>query len=274
MSSVVPCVGTVVVLNAATEGLLTRLMRLLMLPPVVKKTRYLRAEEEELPGQSASTLTAVHRRSSGGYWQSCCGETNEQLTPSNRRAMTLMISCTSTRTRSKPFMRQLKVTNRPQPLHHHHSSQSAPADGSLSVLSPCSEEEVRRLIMQSTKSSALDTIPTYLLKEMVDVLLPYLTAMVNTSLREGRLPSSHKHAVITPLLKKTRLDPDELKNYRPVSNLTKLAERVVSSRLVSHLNAHGLMPQLQSAYRRHHRTETALLKVLAPASALAVVGHF
>jgi len=159
-------------------------------------------------------------------------------------------------------MRQLKVTNRPQPLHHHHSSQSAPADGSLSVLSPCSEEEVRRLIMQSTKSSALDTIPTYLLKEMVDVLLPYLTAMVNTSLREGRLPSSHKHAVITPLLKKTRLDPDELKNYRPVSNLTKLAERVVSSRLVSHLNAHGLMPQLQSAYRRHHSTETALSKVL------------
>ena len=52
---------------------------------------------------------------------------------------------------------------------------------------------------------------------MVDVLLPYVTAMVNTSLREGRLPSSHKHAVVTPLLKKTELDPEELSNYRPVS---------------------------------------------------------
>ena len=81
------------------------------------------------------------------------------------------------------------------------SSQSAPADVSLLVLSPCSKEEVRRLIMQSpTKSCALDPIPTSLLKEMVDVLLPYLTVMVNTSLREGRLPSSHKHAVVTPLL--------------------------------------------------------------------------
>jgi len=68
------------------------------------------------------------------------------------------------------------------------------------------------------------------------------------------------------LLKKTGLDPDELKNYRPVSNFTfvsKLEKRVVSSRLVSNLNAHGLMPQLRSAYRRHHSPETALLKVLA-----------
>jgi len=76
----------------------------------------------------------------------------------------------------------------------------------------------------------------------------------------------HKHAVVTPLLKETGLDPEELKNYRSVSNLTflsKLGERVVSSWLVNYLNAHGLMPQLQSAYRRHHNTETALLKVLS-----------
>jgi len=40
--------------------------------------------------------------------------------------------------------------------------------------------------MQSpTKSCALDPIPTFLVKEMIDVLLPYVTAMINTSLREG-----------------------------------------------------------------------------------------
>ena len=88
----------------------------------------------------------------------------------------------------------------------------------------------------------------------------------NTSLREGRLPSSHKHAVVTLLLKKPGLDAEELKNYRPVSNLTfvsKLVERLVSSRLVIYLTSHGQMPQLQSAYRRHHSTETTLLKVLS-----------
>jgi len=141
------------------------------------------------------------------------------------------------------------------------------ADVSLSTLSAYSEEEVRQLIMQSpTKSAALDPIPTFLVKELVDVLLPYVTAMVNASLRDGRLPPSQKHAVVTPLLKKSGLDADELKNYRPVSNLTfmsKLVERAVVSRLTHYLDAHGLMPQVQSAYRRHHSTETALVKVLS-----------
>jgi len=53
---------------------------------------------------------------------------------------------------------------------------------SLSVLSPCSTDEVRQLIMQSpTKSCAIDPIPTFLLKELVDPLLPYVTAMINAS---------------------------------------------------------------------------------------------
>jgi len=42
-----------------------------------------------------------------------------------------------------------------------------------------------------------------------------MTAMINASLREGCLPSEHKRAIVTPLLKKPELDADELKNYRP-----------------------------------------------------------
>ena len=58
--------------------------------------------------------------------------------------------------------------------------------------------------------------------------------------------SSHKHIVVTPLLKKTGLDHKELVNYQPVSNLTFLSKPVESSsHLVSYLNEHGLMPQLQ-----------------------------
>ena len=55
-----------------------------------------------------------------------------------------------------------------------------------------------------------------------------------------------------------------MKNYRPVSNLTfvsKILEKVVASRLDNHLQKNNLMDDVQSAYRQHHSTETALLKV-------------
>ena len=71
---------------------------------------------------------------------------------------------------------------------------------------------------------------------------------------------------MTPLLKKPSLDVHDLKNYRPVSNLSfvsKLVERVAVKQLVGYLEANELMPNLQSAYRKHHSTETAVLRVLS-----------
>jgi len=117
-----------------------------------------------------------------------------------------------------------------------------------------------------SKSSSLDPIPAYLLKEMVDSLLPYITALVNASLQQGRLPISQKHVIVTPLLKKPGADTADMANYRPVSNLSflsKTVERVVAEQRNSYLTNNGLMPPLQSAYRRHHSTEMALLRVMA-----------
>jgi len=143
-------------------------------------------------------------------------------------------------------------------------------DSSRPVLTSWREvttDEVRRIVMAApVKSSSLDPIPTFLLRECLDIILPFLTAMVNTSLHEGCLPVAQKTAVVTPLLKKASLDPHDLKNYRPVSNLSfvsKLVERVAVRQLTDYLESHHLMPLLQSAYRRHHSTETALLKVFS-----------
>ena len=141
------------------------------------------------------------------------------------------------------------------------------ATSSLAELQVCTEDDVRRVIMGSpTKSCSLDPIPTTILKECIDVLIVFLTAMCNASLTEGHLPQSQRHAVVTPLLKKLHLDQAELKNYRPVSNLSfmsKVVERMVADRLNQYLQVHDLMPRLQSAYRRHHSTETALLRVIS-----------
>ena len=109
-------------------------------------------------------------------------------------------------------------------------------------------------------------MPTRLLKDSVDVLAPYIVELVNRSLTSGSVPSAFKAAYITPLLKKATLDPDDVRSYRPISNLSvmsKLLERLVARQLLGYLTKSQLLPELQSAYRAKHSTETAVLKVLS-----------
>ena len=128
------------------------------------------------------------------------------------------------------------------------------------------QEQMRKIIMDSpTKSCSLDPVPTWLLKSCIDEFLPIITEIVNCSLACGTFPSKLKRALVVPLLKKADLLPDEFKSYRPVSNLkflSKTIERVYCSILVDHLNLHGLLDKYQSAYRKNHSTETALLRVV------------
>jgi len=86
----------------------------------------------------------------------------------------------------------------------------------------CSEDELRKVILRSPpKTCLLDPIPTEVLQpESIDILLPFICATCNASLREGFLPTSQKTAIITPVVKKPGLDPEEPHSYRPISNLT------------------------------------------------------
>ena len=110
----------------------------------------------------------------------------------------------------------------------------------------------------------LDPWPTFLVKECIDILLPSITRLVNCSLSEGVVPDEFKKAIVTPLIKKSSLPPNDLKNYRPVSGLgfiSKLVERVVASQLNDHVSLNGLENVRQSAYKLGHSTESALLSI-------------
>ena len=130
---------------------------------------------------------------------------------------------------------------------------------------PVSESHLREIIMSSnSKSCHLDPIPISLLKASIDILLPVLCKIVNSSIESSTVPASFKSATITPLLKKSSLDKEVRKNYRPISNLpfiAKLIEKVIVQQLNSHMLSYGLHEPFQSAYRRLHSTETALLRV-------------
>ena len=53
-----------------------------------------------------------------------------------------------------------------------------------------------------TESCLLDPVPTFLLKDYVEILLPSITKLVNLSLAEGVFPQKFKKAVVTPRLRK------------------------------------------------------------------------
>ena len=132
-------------------------------------------------------------------------------------------------------------------------------------VSVTSSEEIQKVIKSSPdKSCELDPITTWLLKSCLPEGLPFLTKIINFFLETGYVPASYKSSLIRPLLKKQGLDQNMLKNYRPLSNLpfaSKVLEKVVSSRIEEHLISNNLHGQHQSAYRKFHSTETALLKV-------------
>ncbi|XP_062616752.1 uncharacterized protein LOC134278448 [Saccostrea cucullata] len=135
----------------------------------------------------------------------------------------------------------------------------------LHTFEPASQDQIRAIILSaSPKSCELDPMPSFLLKSCLDSCLAMVTDIINHSLNQSVVPSSFKQAVVRPLIKKTGLDPEEYRNYRPVSNLSflsKILEKVVAKRLDHHLESNYLHDNVQSAYRPCHSTETALLRV-------------
>ena len=93
---------------------------------------------------------------------------------------------------------------------------------------------------------------------------PFITKIVNISIRQAYVPTVLKKAVINPLIKKLTLDSQIYKNFRPVSNLcflSKVIEKVIAMQLIDYIYINKLQLKLQSAYKKYHSTETAILKV-------------
>ena len=76
-------------------------------------------------------------------------------------------------------------------------------------------------------------------------------------------PFSQLSCRVTACLKKPSLNPDD-NSFSPISNLTflsKIIERIATKQLILHADQNELFPARQSAYRRFHSTESAVLVV-------------
>ena len=100
-------------------------------------------------------------------------------------------------------------------------------------------------------SSTMDQIPTSVLKipQILDTLLPVLSKAIKDSLLSDCVPISLKSAAVTPLIKKPNLDKNDLKNYRPISQLpfiSKVLEKIVSAQMLEYMSLNDLHEPLYS----------------------------
>ena len=135
----------------------------------------------------------------------------------------------------------------------------------LTEFRPFDQTEVKKIILSmKSKSCEFNALPTRLLKECIEDILPTITNLVNISLWDGVFASGWKTSIIRPLLKKPNLDVIP-SNYHPVSNLSflsKLLEKCVMDHVNEHCNLQKLLPDYQSAYQNGYSCETAIIRLV------------
>ena len=135
----------------------------------------------------------------------------------------------------------------------------------LRKFAPVSARQLEKTITSMpSKTCALDIIPTVRLKEVLGTILPSLAHVVNKSLDQGTFYTKWKEALVKPLVKKMSLGTI-MTNYRPVNNLqfiSKIVERVTLDQFTQHCNSNSLLPDYQSACRKHYSCETSLVKLV------------
>ena len=85
-----------------------------------------------------------------------------------------------------------------------------------------------------TKTSKLHPIPTFIIKKYKKIFLPIILHIINTSISTQIFPKTLKHAIITPIIKKEKMNPADYNSFRPISNISfifKILEKVLYDQL-------------------------------------------
>ena len=128
---------------------------------------------------------------------------------------------------------------------------------------PISEQDVIKIVKSiKSKSSGIDNINISSINLFLPRISTVLTHIINMSFELNKFPERWKQALITPIPKCEI--PLQESDFRPISLLptfSKILEKAANIQIVAYLLKHSLLDPYQSAYKRNHSTNTALLKI-------------
>jgi len=107
------------------------------------------------------------------------------------------------------------------------------------------------------KSAGKDNISNEMIINLNKTNRDRLLKLLNASLRNSMVPASWKLGVLHPLHKPGK-DPNKIESYRPISLLScigKLADRIITNRLVFYVESNSLLSSSQAGFRKHRGTD-------------------
>ena len=113
------------------------------------------------------------------------------------------------------------------------------------------------------KSCGPYSVPTSLLNDNIDFFSDILNTIINLSFSEGCFPNLLKYANVCPIYKKK--SNNKCENYRPISllsNISKLFERAMHTRVYNFLESSNIFYELQFGFRKNYSTNHAILDIV------------
>jgi sarcosine oxidase/L-pipecolate oxidase len=118
-------------------------------------------------------------------------------------------------------------------------------------------------ILQPKNSQDMNGVSMSFIKKCITVIALPLSHVFTLSIKNGFVLVQMKIAKVVPIFKSG--DKQSMDNYRPISllsNFSKIIEKIVAAKRISHLESNNLLSSFQFGFRKAHSTLHPLVKFL------------
>jgi hypothetical protein len=120
--------------------------------------------------------------------------------------------------------------------------------------------------IETRSGPGVSGIPTKIIKQLVPNLIDSITHLFNDCILTGNIPLEWKSALLTPLFKGKKLNPNDVNSYRGISVLppiAKIFEKILATQIIIYFNTNNLFYPSQHGFRNAHSCESALHEIIS-----------